>query len=33
MTTMFEKKLNEIKKTSEILKSGASFIIFLNGKI
>lgn len=32
MTTMFEKKLNEIKKTSEILKSGASFI-FLNGKI
>ena len=33
MATMFEKKLNELKKTSEILKSGASFIIFLNGKI
>lgn len=32
MVTMLEKKLNEIKKTREILKSGASFI-FLNGKI
>lgn len=32
MVTMLEKKLSEIKKTREILKSGASFI-FLNGKI